>query len=158
VYPASIKGAKAMRNASLTTIAPTGTLSLLANCSSGIEPIFDRSYTKTVMDDVVLDLSRKYTYPESIRTAHEVSPENHVRMQAAFQKHCDSAVSKTINLPHDATVEDVKKALMLGYELGCKGMTFYRDGTREAPLRKKDANKEKDRGLSECENGKCDIF
>ena len=158
VYPASIKGAKVMRNATLTTIAPTGTLSLLADCSSGIEPIFDKSYTKTVMDDVVLDLSRKYTYPEAIRTAHEISPENHVRMQAAFQRHCDNAVSKTINLPHDATVEDVKKALMLSYELGCKGVTFYRDGTRDAPLKKKDINKEKDKGLSECENGKCDIF
>jgi len=152
VYPASIRGTKAMRNATLTTIAPTGTLSLLANCSSGIEPIFDKSYTKTVMDDVVLDLSRKYSYPEAIRTAHEVSPENHVRMQAAFQMHCDNAVSKTINLPHEATIEDVKKAMLLGYELGCKGMTFYRDGTRDAPLKKKD------KGLTECENGKCDIF
>jgi len=156
-YPALQKGKKLMRNASLTTIAPTGTLSLIANCSSSIEPVFGENYTKTVMDNVVLDLSKVYLHPEVVVTAHDVTPEFHVRMQAAFQAHVDNAVSKTINLPHDATVEDVKKALMLGYELGCKGMTFYRDGTRAGPLQKT-KEKEKDKGLSECENGKCDIF
>lgn len=151
-YPALLNGRKAMRNASLTTIAPTGTLSILAHCSSSIEPIFDKDYTKTVMDDVVLDLSKTYTYPKAIVTAHNVTPEVHVKMQAAFQAHVDNAVSKTINLGNDATVEDIRKALLLGYDLGCKGMTFYREGTRAAPLKKKD------KGLSECEGGKCDIF
>jgi ribonucleoside-diphosphate reductase alpha chain len=151
-YEALVKGKPLMRNASLTTIAPTGTLSLIANCSSSIEPLFSKNYTKTVMDDVVLDLSKEYSHPEAIITAHDVSPEAHVRMQAAFQVHVDNAVSKTINLPNEATEEDIKNAILLGYELGCKGMTLYRDGTRDAPLKKTE------HGLSECENGKCDIF
>jgi ribonucleoside-diphosphate reductase alpha chain len=151
-YEALVKGKPLMRNASLTTIAPTGTLSLIANCSSSIEPLFSKNYTKTVMDDVVLDLSKEYSHPEAIVTAHEVSPEAHVRMQAAFQAHVDNAVSKTINLPNEATEVDIKQAILLGYELGCKGMTLYRDGTRDAPLKKTE------HGLSECENGKCDIF
>lgn len=151
-YSALLKGKPALRNASLTTIAPTGTLSLIANCSSSIEPIFGKNATKTVMDDVVLDLTKEYLHPEAIVEAHNVSPDFHVRMQAAFQKYVDNAVSKTINLPHEATVEDVRTALLLGYELGCKGMTFYRDGTRAAPLKKSE------KGLSECESGKCSIF
>jgi ribonucleoside-diphosphate reductase alpha chain len=116
------------RNATVTTIAPTGTLSIIAGCSSGIEPIFAASFTKNVMDDA--QLGEKNT-SEFLRTAHDVSPEYHVRMQDAFQMYTDNAVSKTVNLPHDATREDVKRVFDLAYALDCKGVTVYRDGSRD---------------------------
>ncbi len=152
------------RNATTTTIAPTGTLSIIAGCSSGIEPLFALSFVRTVMDnDKLLETNpyfekaarqRGFYSPEimdavarsgSIRhmegipqdvkevfaTAHDITPEWHVRMQAAFQKFTDNAVSKTVNLPRDATVEDVMKVYNLSYELGCKGITIYRDGSKE---------------------------
>jgi len=146
------------------TIAPTGTLSIIAGCSSGIEPLFALSFVRNVMDnDRLLEvnpyferiarqkrfyspelmdtIARKGTIreikeiPEDDRkvfvTAHDVVPEWHIRMQAAFQKYTDNAVSKTVNLPRDATAEDVKKVYDLAYELQCKGVTIYRDGSRE---------------------------
>jgi len=152
------------RNATTTTIAPTGTLSIIAGCSSGIEPLFALSFVRNVMDnDQLLEVNPYfeevakergfYSYelmdtiaktgtiheiqeiPEDVRnifiTAHDVSPEWHIRMQAAFQKCTDNAVSKTVNLPHDATVKDVKKVYDLAYELDCKGVTIYRDGSKE---------------------------
>jgi ribonucleoside-diphosphate reductase alpha chain len=158
------KGECAYRNATTTTIAPTGTLSIIAGCSSGIEPLFALSFIRHVMDnDELLEVnphfervvrqrgfySRKLMdtiakkgsiggitqIPEDVRqvfvTAHDVSPEWHVRMQAAFQKYTDNAVSKTVNLPRDATVEDVRRVYDLAYELGCKGVTIYRDGSKE---------------------------
>jgi len=157
-------GAPRVRNATTTTIAPTGTLSILADCSSGIEPLFAISYVKTVMDNTELPEVNKvfgkvakergfYTeelakavaakgslkdiegIPEDVKrvfvTAHDIAPEWHVRMQAAFQKHTDNAVSKTINFGRDAIVEDVENAYMLAYRLQCKGVTIYRDGSRE---------------------------
>lgn len=152
------------RNATVTTIAPTGTLSIIAGCSSGIEPLFALSFVRNVMDNEKLvevnphfervarlegfyshelmeKIARKGTIkdmeeiPEEIRqvfvTAHDISPEWHVRMQAAFQKYTDNAVSKTVNLPKDATEEDVRKVYDLAYKLGCKGVTIYRDGSKE---------------------------
>ena len=159
----------AMRNTAPTTIAPTGTISIIAGCSSGIEPLYALSYTRNVMDNTELmevnpafkqamdvegmnvegmdpaakmrtiaadwSLVGSKRVPEHIRnifrTSHEIAPEWHVRMQAAFQQHTDNAVSKTINLPSTATVEDVEQAYLLAYELGCKGITVYRDGSHD---------------------------
>jgi len=157
-------GATRLRNATTTTIAPTGTLSILADCSSGIEPLFAISYVKNVMDNTELpevnqvfkevaeergfytpELARELAckgtlagidaVPEDVKrvfvTAHDITPEWHIRMQAAFQKYVDNAVSKTINFRRDASVEDVEKAYTLAYRLQCKGVTIYRDGSRE---------------------------
>jgi ribonucleoside-diphosphate reductase alpha chain len=153
-----------LRNATCTTIAPTGTLSIIAGCSSGIEPLFALSFVRNVMDnDKLLEVNpyfeeiandrRFYSrelmdeiakrgsikkikqIPKDVRkifvTAHDVSPDWHIRMQAAFQKYTDNAVSKTVNLPHDATQDDVMKVYNLANELGCKGVTIYRDGSKE---------------------------
>jgi ribonucleoside-diphosphate reductase alpha chain len=152
-----------MRNSTVTTIAPTGTISIIAGCSSGIEPLFAVSYVRTVLDKTRMieinplfervakaqgfyskELMEKISQtnsiagydeiPEEVRrvfvTTHDVSPEWHVRMQAAFQKYTDNAVSKTINLPNTATVEDVEDAYRLAFKLECKGITIYRDGSR----------------------------
>ncbi len=155
-------GAAPRRNATVTTIAPTGTLALIAGCSSGIEPLFAVTYVRRALDHSELKeehplLARALRaagaeaalpavramgrargvagVPEAVgrvfATAHDVSPEAHVRMQAAFQRHTDNGVSKTINLPRQATVEDVAGAFRLAFELGCKGITVYRDGSRE---------------------------
>ena len=152
-----------LRNATVTTIAPTGSISILANTSSGIEPAFALAYQHVVEErrlqfvnpvfarvakvrgldrpeitDRVVEtgtLQGIPGLPEEVRrtfvTAHEIAPEWHVRMQAAFQKHTDNAVSKTVNLRHEATVEDVRRVYLLAYELGCLGITVYRDGCKE---------------------------
>jgi ribonucleoside-diphosphate reductase alpha chain len=154
-----------VRNASRTCIAPTGTLSIIANCTSGIEPAYGLVYEKHVLDGQTLyevnpvfeqELKNRGIYskgllqkiadnngscqgikeiPEDMQevfvVAHDISPEWHVKMQAAFQKQTGMGISKTCNLPHDATKKDVEDALMLAYESGCKGVTVYRDGSRE---------------------------
>ena len=159
------KDSPKVRNATLTTIAPTGTISIIAGpCSSGIEPLFAIVYYRNVMDNDKLvevdplfeevakergfysrELMEKIAessslkdiegIPEDVKkvfvTAHDISPEWHVRMQAAFQKYVHNATSKTINFGHDATIEDVRKAYVLAYDLDCKGITIYRDGSRE---------------------------
>jgi len=157
------KKGDAMRNATVTSIAPTGTISMIADSSSGIEPLFALSYIKTVMDgtklyysdDVfehVLKVRGLYSpelmqlvidngtikgmeeIPKEIQdvfvVAHDINFENHVKMQAAFQKYTDLAVSKTINMPPEATVENVENAYILAWKTGCKGVTIYREGSR----------------------------
>jgi ribonucleoside-diphosphate reductase alpha chain len=155
------------RNASRTTIAPTGSLSIIANCSSGIEPLFALSYVRHILEGEELievnpyfeeatkqrgfyspDLMKQLAegkrlkevkeVPEEIKrlfiTAHDISPEWHVRMQSAFQKFTDSAVSKTVNFPYEATPEDVAKVYMLAYHEGLKGITIYRDRSRDSQV------------------------
>lgn len=161
---------KPIRNAARTTIAPTGTISIIADCSSGIEPLFALLFSNIMVDPeddsksiqiptthpyfeqvakergfYSKDLEKKIIekgsiqgiddVPEDIQklfvTAHDIDPIWHVKMQAAFQKYTDNAVSKTINFPNSATIKDVRDAYLLAYETGCKGITIYRDGSRD---------------------------
>ena len=154
--------ARPMRNSAPVTIAPTGTISIIAGASSGIEPLFALSYVRNVMDNTRLVEGNTYFeavarhegfYSEALmeqlaavgsleeldvpgwvkdvfRVSHDIDPRWHVRMQAAFQEYTDNAVSKTINFPHDAKVDDVAEAYRSAYTLGCKGITVYRDGSK----------------------------
>jgi ribonucleoside-diphosphate reductase alpha chain len=153
-----------VRNATCTTIAPTGTISIICSASSGVEPLFAVSYVRQVLDKDILvevhplfekiavqrgfysqELMKRIAQhgtiqdlteiPEDVRrvfvTSHDITPEDHIRMQAAFQKHTDNAVSKTVNFCHDATREDVATVYRLAYQAGCKGVTIYSDGSRD---------------------------
>lgn len=172
IYDGKVK----VRNATITTIAPTGTLSIIAGCSSGIEPIFSVSYVRTVMEGTKLievnpyfekiakergfwerelmeriaekgSIQEFHEIPEDVKrlftTAHDIIPHEHVKMQAAFQKYVDNAVSKTVNFPHSATTEDVKEVYLLAYKHGCKGVTVYRDGSREEQVLTKGKKEDK---------------
>lgn len=133
------KGEK-MRHATVLTIAPTGTISRIAGCSSSIEPVFAFEFTSKIIDGELRDTHPLYAgwkkenpegeLPDYFRTAHDIAPEWHIKMQAAFQKYVDNSVSKTINFPNGATREDVEKAYLLAYDLNTKGITIYRDGSR----------------------------
>jgi ribonucleoside-diphosphate reductase alpha chain len=175
-----------LRNATTTTIAPTGTISIIANASSGIEPLFAISYVRNVMDndrlvevhpffkklaveqgfysDTLLNaiaekgsLHEFQEIPEKIRkifiTSHFVKPQSHIKMQTAFQKHTDNAVSKTINFPNEATEKEVEDAYMLAYKSGCKGLTIYRDGSRNEQVLSTGATSDKNK-KDVSENGK----
>ena len=153
-----------MRNACTTTVAPTGTISIIADCSGGIEPLFSLAFFRNVLDgerlaevngrfesaareggfhsrELIDEIAQKGSLrdidgiPEDVKrvfvTARDITPEWHIRMQAAFQRHCDSSISKTINFPHDASVKDVRDIYLLAFEHDCKGVTVYRDGCRE---------------------------
>ncbi len=166
-------GARPLRNATLTTIAPTGTLSIIANCSSGIEPVFAISYIRNIMDNTKLVEVHPYfqevaermgfftpelmniiaqkgsvkslsEIPEEVQrvfvTAHDIEAIWHIKMQAAFQKYTNNAVSKTVNLPQEATTDDVRDIYMLAFEGGCKGVTIYRDNSREEQVLSKPAS------------------
>ncbi|HUT54302.1 MAG TPA: vitamin B12-dependent ribonucleotide reductase [bacterium] len=157
-------GQPPLRNATVTTIAPTGTISIIAGASSGVEPYFAISYVRTCMDNDELAEVNPYfeaiareqgfysealmkkvakkgslrdldEIPEDVRklfvTAMDITPDWHVRMQAAFQKYTDNAVSKTVNFQKDATPDEIAKVYEMAYRLGCKGVTVYRDGSRE---------------------------
>ncbi len=169
-YAESVYGKRNLgpyRNATTTTIAPTGTLSILAGCSSGIEPLFALCFSRHVMDgEKLVEVNAPFeaalreaqshspalmeevaekgkiqhiTYlPEWLRrvfvTAMDIDPLSHLKMQAAFQQHTDNAVSKTVNLPHAATQDDIRTIYRLAYELGCKGVTVYRDGCKNVQV------------------------
>lgn len=164
--PGAADGERPRRNATLTTIAPTGTLSILAGCSAGIEPIFAPAYRRRFLDGQTADelhplfaehlkarglhtdevirqvaeagSARVGAIPDELRrlfvTAHEIPARRHVEIQAAFQQHVDNSVSKTVNLPADATVERVEEVIRLAHRLGCKGITVYRDASRSGQV------------------------
>jgi ribonucleoside-diphosphate reductase alpha chain len=171
-----------VRNAARTTIAPTGTLSIIANCSSGVEPLFAVAFERwqadmrmkdvnpvfrqmmkdcqlEVTDELIERIFKAGTIahiddiPEGIKavfvTAHDIEPEWHTKMQAAFQKHTNNAVSKTVNLSHEATKEDVRQVYWLAYKLGCKGVTLYRDGSRQDQVLSTGASYKKDEPVVE---------
>jgi len=160
-----IRPMRRLRNCNMTTVAPTGTISIIAGCSSGIEPLFAVAFMRNQAGSLMPDVNPEFVrmakqqgwhsdelmeriaskghihfaeVPEDVQqtftTAHDVTPEEHIRMQAAFQQYTDSAISKTCNFPHDATEEDVRKIYELAYQLKCKGVTVYRDGSRDAQV------------------------
>ena len=160
-----IRPMQLLRNCNVTTVAPTGTISIIAGCSSGLEPLFAVAFMRNQAGVMMPDVNEDFVaiakqggwysdelmeriaktgtinHPEVpakvkeiFRTANEIPAEWHIRMQAAFQQHCDSAISKTTNFAHTATVDDVRTIYELAYELNCKGVTVYRDGSRDGQV------------------------
>ena len=179
---------KYMRNATVTTIAPTGTISIIAGCSSGIEPLFAVAYMRNIIDKHLLEVTPSFkeiakeegiyseslirsisktgsikkfkSIPKKIKelfvTALEINPEWHVRMQASFQKYIDNAVSKTINMPTNAPLNEVRKSYLLAWKLKCKGITVYRYGSKEKQVLTIDKNIIADQDFSGgCEGAVC---
>ena len=183
-----VRPERRLRNCNLTTVAPTGTISIIAGCSSGVEPLFAvafmRNQAGVTMPDInehfVAIAKREGWYAEELMlkiaesgnihhdevpekwqkvfvTAHDVKPEEHIRMQAAFQEHVDSAISKTCNFPKSATEDDVREIYQLAFKLNCKGVTVYRDGSREGQVlstgstTKKDADSEDDDSMAQAD-------
>jgi ribonucleoside-diphosphate reductase alpha chain len=165
VHGTRIRPMRALRNCNLTTVAPTGTISIISGCSSGIEPLFAVAFMRNQAGVLMPDVNEEFVtiakvegwYSEALMqriaeaghihfdevpaswqrvfvTAHDVTPEWHIRMQAAFQEFTDSAISKTCNFPHEATEEDVEQIYRLAFQLNCKGVTVYRDGAREGQV------------------------
>ncbi|MHB8837504.1 MAG: LAGLIDADG family homing endonuclease, partial [Gemmatimonadaceae bacterium] len=160
-----IRPMQLLRNCNVTTVAPTGTISIIAGCSSGLEPLFAVAFMRNQAGVMMPDVNEDFVamakaggwysdelmeriaktgtinHPEVpakvkeiFRTANEIPAEWHIRMQAAFQQHCDSAISKTTNFAHTATQDDVRTIYELAYELNCKGVTVYRDGSRDGQV------------------------
>lgn len=179
VYP---KNGTRVRNATINTIAPTGSISIIANCSSGIEPLFAVSFVRNVLSGTKLfevnplfeetarkrgiynqellvriaqqgSLQKIKEIPRDIKkvfvTAFDVTPEQHLRHQAAFQKYTDNSVSKTVNLPSDASVDDVRKIYLMAHQLKCKGITIYRYGSKEDQVLSFDYRRDGDRGVGD---------
>lgn len=172
------EGLPQLRNATTTTIAPTGTIGIIANASSGIEPIFTIAFTRkhvlgggelVEVNPIFEEIAKKQGFyskelmekisgepsiqdieeiPKDVRrvfvTAFDITPEDHVRVQSAFQKHIDNSVSKTINFPYEATEEDVRKAYFLAFDLGCKGITIFRTGSRQQQVLNIKSKEQKD--------------
>jgi ribonucleoside-diphosphate reductase alpha chain len=176
-----IRPMQLLRNCNVTTVAPTGTISIIAGCSSGLEPLFAVAFMRNqagvmmpdVNEDFVAIAKREGWYSDALMeriakegrvdfpevpekwqrvfvTANAIAPEWHMRMQAAFQEHCDSAISKTTNFAHTATVADVRAIYELAYDLNCKGVTVYRDGSRDNQVLSTGAT---DKAKSEREGG-----
>lgn len=172
-----------LRNATVNTVAPTGTISIIAGCSSGIEPIFAISFKRNVLsgtnlfethpmfekmaeergiysEDLLAEVARRGSLkkidgiPEDMKrifvTAFDVSPEQHLKIQAAFQEHTDNSISKTINLPHEATVDEVRKIYKMAYRLKCKGITIYRYGSKDNQVLSFDYGASDETGCVEC--------
>lgn len=188
VYAYKEEDSREIRNATITTIAPTGTLSIIAGVSGGVEPLFAFAFIRNVMDGDELievnpilkaELEKRGLYsdelmkkiiaegslqhipeiPQDIKRvfvcAHDVSPEWHIKMQAAFQRHTDNAVSKTVNFPNSATHEDVSNVYIMAYQMGCKGVTIYRDGSRDSQvlnIGKVNKKEEHSGGCEQCEH------
>ncbi|MEO0205949.1 MAG: hypothetical protein ABIL22_04675, partial [candidate division WOR-3 bacterium] len=174
-----------MRNATVTSIAPTGTISMIADTSSGIEPLFSVGHLRNVLDTTLVmvnpifeeiahaqgfyspdliseivhegSLKRVRGIPDDVKRlfpiAHEIMPEIHIRMQAIFQKYVDNAVSKTINLPEDATLEQTRAAFLMAHKLKCKGITVYRYKSKKSQVLEFGDIEYRKR----CSNGVCDI-
>jgi len=180
-----VRPMRRLRNCNLTTVAPTGTISIIAGCSSGIEPLFAVAFMRNqagvlmadVNEDFVAIAKQEGWYSDALVeqigaaghihfdhvpakwqrvfvTAHDVTPEWHIRMQGAFQEFTDSAISKTCNFPHEATEEDVEQIYRLAFQLGCKGVTVYRDGAREGQVLSTGSTAKKPQQTTEAVPGK----
>ena len=122
------------------------TLSLLANCSSGIEPLYSREFTKTILDGYQIDIGNRYV-GKQFKTALDISPLSHIDVQSAFQKYCGNSISKTINMSEDKSIGDIEDAFMYAWEQKCRGITIFRENSKQGVLQRKE--------LAECNSDRC---